>query len=76
MELILFYFRMQREGRIRQVSVHGIQKRYDPEKCYLYIIRVERATQPDPAYLFRSYREFCELHEKLCLHFPLAKLHR
>ncbi|KAF4532859.1 hypothetical protein B566_EDAN001462 [Ephemera danica] len=67
---------MQREGRIHHVSVHGVQKRYDPEKCYLYIIRVERETQPDPSYLFRSYREFCELHEKLCLHFPLAKLHR
>jgi phosphatidylinositol-4-phosphate 3-kinase len=68
--------RMQQEGKITDVSVHGVQKRYNPEKCYLYITTVRRANQTDPNYLFRSYREYCELHEKLCLHFPLAKLHR
>ncbi|CAB3363263.1 Hypothetical predicted protein [Cloeon dipterum] len=69
-------YTMQQEGKLTDVSVHGVQKRYNPEKCYLYITRVKRMNQTDPSFLFRSYREYCELHEKLCLHFPLAKLHR
>lgn len=68
--------RMQQEGRIKSVGVFGCQKRYDPEKYYVYILRVERANQPDPTFLFRSYKEFCELQQKLCIHFPLAKCHR
>ncbi|KAJ1529587.1 hypothetical protein ONE63_006357 [Megalurothrips usitatus] len=68
-------YTMQQEGRIKSVAVYGCQKRYDPEKYYLYILRVERANQPDPTFLFRSYKEFCELQQKLCIHFPLAKCH-
>lgn len=68
-------YSMQQEGRIKSVAVYGCQKRYDPEKYYVYILRVERANQPDPFYLFRSYKEFCELQQKLCIHFPLAKCH-
>ena len=67
---------MQQEGRILRVNVHGYQKRYDPEKYYVYIIKVIRESQPDPCYLFRSYKEFCEFHQKLCILFPLAKCHR
>ncbi|XP_069687221.1 phosphatidylinositol 4-phosphate 3-kinase C2 domain-containing subunit beta isoform X3 [Periplaneta americana] len=66
-------YTMQQEGRILSVGVYGYQKRYDPEKYYVYILKVERTTQPDPTYLFRSYKEFCEFHQKLCLLFPLAK---
>ncbi|PNF36119.1 hypothetical protein B7P43_G10961, partial [Cryptotermes secundus] len=66
-------YTMQQEGRILSVGVYGYQKRYDPEKYYVYIVKVERANQPDPTYLFRSYKEFCEFHQKLCLLFPLAK---
>nr|CAD7442876.1 unnamed protein product [Timema bartmani] len=69
-------YTMQQEGRIRSVSIHGYQKRYDPEKYYVYILKVERENQPDPVYLFRLYKEFCELHQKLCIHFPLAKCYR
>ncbi|PSN54649.1 hypothetical protein C0J52_01070 [Blattella germanica] len=65
-------YSMHQEGRILSVTVHGYQKRYDPEKYYVYILKVERATQPDPTYLFRSYKEFCEFHQKLCILFPLA----
>lgn len=68
-------YTMQQEGRLKSVAVYGCQKRYDPEKYYLYILRVERANQPDPTFLFRSYKEFCELQQKLCIHFPLAKCH-
>ncbi|XP_019536339.3 phosphatidylinositol 4-phosphate 3-kinase C2 domain-containing subunit beta [Aedes albopictus] len=68
-------YTMAQDGRLKIVSVHGFQKRYDLEKYYTYILKVTRQNQPDPAYLFRSYKEFCEFHQKLCIHFPLAKLH-
>lgn len=67
---------MATEGRLTSVDLYGFQKRYDPEKYYVYILKVERQGQPDPSFLFRSYREFCEFHQKLCLLFPLAKCHR
>jgi phosphatidylinositol-4-phosphate 3-kinase len=44
------------EGRMVAVQVHGIQKRYDQEKYYLFILRVERAGQTDPTYIFRTYK--------------------
>ena len=50
----------------------GFQKRYDPEKCYVYIVSVKREKQSDSIYLFRTYREFCELHQKLLQNFPLV----
>uniref|UniRef100_A0A1B0DD91 phosphatidylinositol 3-kinase n=1 Tax=Phlebotomus papatasi TaxID=29031 RepID=A0A1B0DD91_PHLPP len=68
-------YTMAQDGRLRSVVVYGYQKRYDLEKYYTYILKVTRQNQPDPAYLFRSYKEFLEFHQKLCLHFPLAKLH-
>ncbi|XP_058466396.1 phosphatidylinositol 4-phosphate 3-kinase C2 domain-containing subunit beta [Malaya genurostris] len=68
-------YTMAQDGRLKSVTVHGYQKRYDLEKYYTYILKVTRQNQPDPAYLFRSYKEFCEFHQKLCIHFPLAKLH-
>jgi len=68
--------RMQQEGQLTSVQVHGYQKRYDPEKYYMYILRIQRKGQPDPTYLFRSYKEFCEFYQKLCIHFPLAKVAR
>lgn len=68
--------RMSQDGRLKSVTVHGFQKRYDLEKYYTFILKVTRQSQPDPAYLFRSYKEFSEFHQKLCMHYPLAKLHR
>ncbi|XP_011867449.1 PREDICTED: phosphatidylinositol 4-phosphate 3-kinase C2 domain-containing subunit beta isoform X4 [Vollenhovia emeryi] len=67
-------YTMQQEGELTSVQVHGYQKRYDPEKYYMYILRIQRKGQPDPTYLFRSYKEFCEFYQKLCIHFPLAKV--
>jgi len=73
---IFNYCRMQQEGQLTRVQVHGYQKRYDPEKYYMYILRIQRTGQADPTYLFRSYKEFCEFYQKLCIHFPLAKVAR
>ncbi|KAG7196586.1 hypothetical protein KM043_013079 [Ampulex compressa] len=67
-------YTMQQEGQLTSVQVHGYQKRYDPEKYYMYILRVQRKGHVDPTYLFRSYKEFCEFYQKLCIHFPLAKV--
>ncbi|XP_051160561.1 phosphatidylinositol 4-phosphate 3-kinase C2 domain-containing subunit beta isoform X2 [Leptopilina boulardi] len=67
-------YTMQQEGQLTSVQVHGYQKRYDPEKYYMYILRIQRKGQADPTYLFRTYKEFCEFYQKLCIHFPLAKV--
>ncbi|XP_054261584.1 phosphatidylinositol 4-phosphate 3-kinase C2 domain-containing subunit beta-like [Macrosteles quadrilineatus] len=66
-------YSMAAEGRLQSVEVYGYQKRYDPDKYYTYILRVQRVSQRDPTYLFRSYKEFVEFQQKLCIHFPLAK---
>lgn len=66
-------YTLAQDGRIQSVRLYGYQKRYDPEKYYVYILKVERVNQPDPTFLFRSYKEFCEFQQKLCIHFPLAR---
>merc|ERR1719187_1472338 len=68
-------YTMAGEGRITAVEVHGIQKRYNPKKYYVFILRVSRAGHLDPAYLFRTYKEFCEFHSRLCTLYPLSKFH-
>uniref|UniRef100_T1GPX7 phosphatidylinositol 3-kinase n=1 Tax=Megaselia scalaris TaxID=36166 RepID=T1GPX7_MEGSC len=68
-------YTMQQDGKLKSVTVHSFQKRYDMEKYYTYILKVGRHGNTDPSYLFRSYKEFTEFHQKLCLHFPLVKLH-
>ncbi|XP_075164138.1 phosphatidylinositol-4-phosphate 3-kinase catalytic subunit Pi3K68D [Haematobia irritans] len=68
-------YTMQQDGRLKSVMVVRCQKHYDMEKYYTYILEVTRHGQTDPTHLFRSYKEFTEFHQKLCLHFPLAKLH-
>lgn len=67
---------MAQEGKIVRVEVYGCQKRYDPEKYYVYILKVFRENQRDPSYLFRSYKELSEFQQKLLLLFPLAKFLR
>ncbi|KAH8370988.1 hypothetical protein KR093_005859 [Drosophila rubida] len=68
-------YTMQQDGRLKIVKVVRFQKHYSMEKYYMYILQVTRHGQRDPTHLFRSYREFTEFHQKLCIHFPLVKLH-
>lgn len=70
------FFSVSTDGRLTHVEVVCYRKRYDPDKYYVYILRVYRMNQNEPMEILRTYKEFCELHQKLCLHFPLAKLHR
>ncbi|XP_033099202.1 phosphatidylinositol 4-phosphate 3-kinase C2 domain-containing subunit beta-like isoform X2 [Anneissia japonica] len=55
------------DGRIISASVFGIQKRYDSEKYYVYIIRVQREGSTIPTFIFRRFSEFHELEEKLAM---------
>uniref|UniRef100_A0A8D8S4J0 Phosphatidylinositol 4-phosphate 3-kinase C2 domain-containing subunit alpha n=1 Tax=Cacopsylla melanoneura TaxID=428564 RepID=A0A8D8S4J0_9HEMI len=66
-------YTLAQDGRIVSVEVYGYQKRYDPDKYYVFILKVERERQRDPTYLFRSFREFEEFQQKLCTYFPLSK---
>lgn len=63
------------DGKIITANAIGYQKMYDPEKYYIYVIQIERENFPDPMCVFRTYREFIEFHQKLCMLFPLAKFH-
>ncbi|XP_060523562.1 phosphatidylinositol 4-phosphate 3-kinase C2 domain-containing subunit alpha isoform X2 [Cylas formicarius] len=68
-------YSMAMDGRLTQVEVVGYRKRYDPDKYYVYTLRIYRENQLEPMEIQRTYKEFCELHQKLCIYFPLAKLH-
>ena len=49
-------YSMGSEGRISAVEVHGIQKRYDQEKYYVFILKVVRQSEKVPTYIFRTYK--------------------
>ena len=49
-------YSMGAEGRILAVEVHGIQKRYDQEKYYVFILKVTRQNENVPTYIFRTYK--------------------
>nr|CAH7729175.1 unnamed protein product [Callosobruchus chinensis] len=68
-------YSMATDGQLVHVEVVNYRKRYDPDKYYVYILRVYRKDQNQPMEIQRTYKEFCELHQKLCIYFPLAKLH-
>ncbi|XP_050990973.1 phosphatidylinositol 4-phosphate 3-kinase C2 domain-containing subunit alpha [Labeo rohita] len=67
-------YTMKQDGRIRDASVFSFQKRYNPDKHYTYAIRIVREGQNEPQFVFRTFDEFQELHNKLTILFPLWKL--
>uniref|UniRef100_A0A8C1YLE8 Phosphatidylinositol-4-phosphate 3-kinase, catalytic subunit type 2 alpha n=1 Tax=Cyprinus carpio TaxID=7962 RepID=A0A8C1YLE8_CYPCA len=67
-------YTMKQDGRIRDASVFSFQKRYNPDKHYTYVIRILREGQNEPQFVFRTFDEFQELHNKLTILFPLWKL--
>ncbi|XP_026313861.1 phosphatidylinositol 4-phosphate 3-kinase C2 domain-containing subunit alpha isoform X2 [Hyposmocoma kahamanoa] len=68
-------YTMAQEGRLVSVECLGYEKRYDPEKHYVYALRIYRQGQTTPFVVYRSYKHFTELYQKICMHFPLAKVH-
>uniref|UniRef100_A0A8R1DT10 phosphatidylinositol 3-kinase n=1 Tax=Caenorhabditis japonica TaxID=281687 RepID=A0A8R1DT10_CAEJA len=58
------------DGRISKVTVLKYEKRFIPNKIYLYKIEVCRRSISVPSYIYRSFAEFDELHAKLRKRFP------
>ncbi|KAM4617398.1 phosphatidylinositol 4-phosphate 3-kinase C2 domain-containing subunit alpha [Discoglossus pictus] len=67
-------YSLKQDGRIREASVFTYHKRYNPDKYYIYVVRVVREGQDDSTFIFRTFDEFQELHNKLGILFPLWKL--
>ncbi|CAC5401291.1 PIK3C2 [Mytilus coruscus] len=64
-------YSLNTDGKISKVEVHSYQKRYTPERHYIFILRVERENQKVPSYVFRHFSEFVEFRNKLMEMFPL-----
>ncbi|KAG8438439.1 hypothetical protein GDO86_008934, partial [Hymenochirus boettgeri] len=67
-------YSLKQDGRIKDASVFTYHKRYNPDKYYIYVVRVVREGQDDSTFVFRTFDEFQELHNKLSILFPLWKL--
>lgn len=67
-------YSLKQDGRIKEVTVYSYQKRYNPDKYYIYVVRILRDGQIAPVFIFRTFDEFQELHNKLGILFPLWKL--
>ncbi|XP_069754328.1 phosphatidylinositol 4-phosphate 3-kinase C2 domain-containing subunit alpha isoform X2 [Narcine bancroftii] len=67
-------YSLKQDGRIKEVTVYTYQKRYNPDKYYIYVVRILREGQIAPLFIFRTFDEFQELHNKLGILFPLWKL--
>uniref|UniRef100_H3BBV2 Phosphatidylinositol-4-phosphate 3-kinase catalytic subunit type 2 alpha n=1 Tax=Latimeria chalumnae TaxID=7897 RepID=H3BBV2_LATCH len=67
-------YTIKQDGRIREVSIYTYQKRYNPDKHYIYVVRILREGQANPTFIFRTFDEFQELHNKLSILLPLWKL--
>uniref|UniRef100_A0A8C5LJE9 Phosphatidylinositol-4-phosphate 3-kinase catalytic subunit type 2 alpha n=1 Tax=Jaculus jaculus TaxID=51337 RepID=A0A8C5LJE9_JACJA len=67
-------YSFRQDGRIKEVSVFTYHKKYNPDKHYVYVVRILREGQLEPSFVFRTFDEFQELHNKLSIVFPLWKL--
>ncbi|KAJ8271475.1 hypothetical protein COCON_G00103340 [Conger conger] len=67
-------YSLKQDGRLRDASIFTFQKRYNPDKHYTYVVRVLREGQTEAQFVFRTFDEFQELHNKLTILFPLWKL--
>ncbi|GFN93851.1 phosphatidylinositol 4-phosphate 3-kinase c2 domain-containing subunit alpha-like [Plakobranchus ocellatus] len=65
-------YSMETDGKIASVELSGYEKRYTPEKHYIFILKVEREGQKVPMYIFRQFQEFVEFRDKLNEMFPLV----
>ena len=53
------------DGEIVSVRCVDIQKRYVPDKHYIFVLNILRNDNKGPRFVFRKYEEFQELHTKL-----------
>lgn len=64
------------QSKLVSASIVGYQKRYNPEKFYMYCVKVTREVgiTKTTGYIFRTYKEFEELHSKLAYAFTSSQL--
>ncbi|XP_058244023.1 phosphatidylinositol 4-phosphate 3-kinase C2 domain-containing subunit alpha isoform X2 [Hemibagrus wyckioides] len=67
-------YTLKQDGCIRDASIFSFQKRYNPDKHYIYVVRILREGLSEPQFVFRTFDEFQELHNKLTIIFPLWKI--
>ncbi|KAG9485492.1 hypothetical protein GDO78_008527 [Eleutherodactylus coqui] len=65
---------MKTDGRIRDVFLTRYKKICNPNKGYVYVIKVVRENLHETTNIQRSFEEFQELHSKLRLLFPSSQL--
>ena len=63
-------YSMVTDGKITSSRVVDYQKRYTPEKYYVYLINICREDQSKPTFVFRRYSHFHEFNAKLADQFP------
>lgn len=64
------------DGLVDSARVVDFQKRYNPEKYYIYVINICRVGVQEPSFVFRRFSHFYELHTKLTEAFPETNLPR
>lgn len=64
------------DGLVESARVVDFQKRYNPEKYYIYVVNICRVGVQEPSFVFRRFRQFHELHLKLMEAFPEKNLPR
>ena len=67
-------YSMDTDDKIESARVVDYQKRYTPEKYYVYLINVCREDQSRPTFVFRRYSHFHEFNAKLADQFPHENL--
>ncbi|NXE12092.1 P3C2B kinase, partial [Lophotis ruficrista] len=63
-------------GRIRDVFLCRHERVFNPSKGYTYVVKVQRESPSEVAFVQRTFEEFQELHNKLRLLFPSSLLPR
>lgn len=65
---------LKADGRIQDVFLCRYEKIFNPNKGYVYIVKVQREGPLETSFVQRSFEEFQELHNKLRLLFPPSQL--
>ncbi|RCN40302.1 hypothetical protein ANCCAN_13757 [Ancylostoma caninum] len=58
-------YTQETDGKIKRVRVISFEKRFLPNKVYLYKVEVIRVSETLSTYVYRSFNEFNELYIKL-----------
>ena len=67
-------YSVESDGLVDSARVVDFQKRYNPEKYYIYVVNICRVGVQEPSFVFRRFSHFHELHSKLSEAFPEINL--